>query len=203
MQWFHVYFRLTDRTNLNRKQNNDFPTCFILYSGRHHPVRRAENRNREKPGACRAVSGAHFLHERDDVDADAGRIPRHHAGGGVCGRGDGAVPVRGDDAQHRRGGNAQRLLAQRAGGRRGRRADGRGADYDFGCACHRFSRFRPDERRAGRPQQRARAGHADLHHLPAAFRAGGRAAGAGYGGRHRAGAPQNLQAEIHQSGRSG
>ena len=169
MQWFHVYFRLTDRTNLNRKQNNDFPTCFILYSGRHHPVRRAENRNREKPGACRAVSGAHFLYERDDVDADAGRVSRHHAGGGVRRRGDGAVPVRGDDAQHRHRRNAQRLLAQRPRRAHRRRADGRRPDSDTGVAQNQPCRLRPDERHPRRLQQCARSRQPDLHHLPAAL----------------------------------
>ncbi len=110
-----------------------------LAGSRRHPVLRvragargirARHDHLEESRARRPVPGAVLLHQRRAVAAHRGRVPRHRAGAGLRGRGDGAVPVRGHDARHQHGAAAQRLHALcgagLAGGRRGHvRAGGR------------------------------------------------------------------------------
>ena len=55
----------------------------------------------KKPCARRFAFGADLLRERDDLDADAGRVFGRDAGGGLRRRRDGVVPVRRDDVEHR------------------------------------------------------------------------------------------------------
>ena len=73
----------------------------VLYPCRHRPIRRAAVPLPRKTCPCCFAFGADLLRERDDLDADAGRILGRDAGGGLRRRRDGVVPVRRDDVEHR------------------------------------------------------------------------------------------------------
>src|SRR5262245_38526513 len=103
------------------------------------------------------------LHRRGAVAAAARRVPRHRAGGGVRGGGDGAVPVRRHDARHQPRAGARRLLAQSPARARGRRRDGVGDDHDPRLPLLR----RGAQAVPARLQQHARARPRALHRLRA------------------------------------
>jgi NADH-quinone oxidoreductase subunit I len=91
-----------------------------------------------------AVPGAGLLQRQLHLDAAARRVPGHHAGAGLRGRGDGAVPLRRDDARHQ-----HRRVPPRASGStcrwpawwaRDRARDGAGADARLPAAGARARR---------------------------------------------------------------